>query len=190
MLEATKQVIKGRQKQARMFIRPQDTASSDIQESNANHQHFIEVLEKVLKVLVRCSGSELPSVALVSVDKDEESLANFANVFDALEIEADTEHTLTEPTEHPAQTKHRVVFAEEPSTEEVAWLIYCFFEDFNITRELLKDMWTTYKSGNLDLTQVALATNTVLPRISIVVRVANWKTGFRDFPKSRARFDD
>ena len=39
-------------------------------------------------------------------------------------------------------------------------LVYCFFEDFNIAREYLKDLWTTYKHKAVDLYTVALATNT------------------------------
>jgi hypothetical protein len=39
-------------------------------------------------------------------------------------------------------------------------LVYCFFEDFNIARDHLKDLWTTYKHGAVDLPAVALSTNT------------------------------
>jgi len=46
-----------------------------------------------------------------------------ANIFEFLEIEADTEHTFTEPKVRtkPMGTP-KIVYEEEPSTEETIWL--------------------------------------------------------------------
>ena len=85
-----------------------------------------------------------------------------------LEIEADTEHTLTEPTESPPSSSPKVFYEEEPSVDETAWLIYCFFGGFNIARDHLKDLWTAYKYGAIDLTVVALATNTVCTHLEVI----------------------
>jgi hypothetical protein len=45
-------------------------------------------------------------------------------------------------------------------TADRFYLVYCFFEDFNRTRDHLKCLWTSYKHGAIDLTIVALSTNT------------------------------
>jgi hypothetical protein len=53
-----KEVISGRKKSARWFSRQAgDTTSTDFEESNLGHQHFIEILEKVLEILSRCDKS-------------------------------------------------------------------------------------------------------------------------------------
>lgn len=54
-----------------------------------------------------------------------ESVDQVTNIFDLLDIEPDTEHTMTEAT--PSATKARnisqnVVFEEEHSSEETYWL--------------------------------------------------------------------
>ncbi|KAL2071993.1 hypothetical protein VTL71DRAFT_11336 [Oculimacula yallundae] len=158
------QVITGRKKSARWFSRQAgDTTSNDFEESNQSYQHFIEVLEKVLALLVNLQepGSARPA-GKVDPSGQEDPLENFTNMFATLEVEPDTEHTMTEPeVSLPEARKTRnVVFEEERSMDETLWLIYCFFEDFNNTREHLKDLWTTYKCGKIDLTTAALSTNT------------------------------
>ncbi len=157
------EVIQARSKSARFFSRQSgDTTSQDFAESNATHQHFISVLEKVLEIMLGCEGAEEKSMKIESTgDADEEDpLEEVTNIFESLEIEADTEHTMTEPAERPV-SRPKVLYKEEPSFEEIVWLIYCFFEDFNIAREHLKDSWTKYKYGDMDLAAVSLATNTV-----------------------------
>lgn len=178
------EVIAGRKKSARWFSRQAgDTTSRDFEESNLGHQHFIEVLENVLSILI---GLQEPtSRPAPKKTSDESSLPDrITNLFDALEIEADTEHTMTEPTPSAPKAKKsnlNVVFEEERSMEETLWLgrqhsifktdpqrlyanhielVYCFFEDFNIARDHLKDLWTTYRHEAVDLPTVALATNT------------------------------
>jgi hypothetical protein len=158
-----KEVIRARNKYARRFSRQSgDSTSRDFEESNAGHQHFIEVLEGVLEILSTCGSSGKEPDTTEGNDSDEDDpLARVTNIFETLEIEADTEHTLTEPTDRPATSGPKVFYEEEPSVDETAWLIYCFFEDFNIARDYLKDLWTEYKYGDIDLTAVSLATNTV-----------------------------
>jgi hypothetical protein len=51
-------------------------------------------------------------------------LEEITNIFDALEIEADAEHTMIEPTETtpPPKARPNVVFEEERSGEKAIWL--------------------------------------------------------------------
>ncbi|TVY78229.1 hypothetical protein LSUE1_G004193 [Lachnellula suecica] len=158
------EVISARKKSARWFSRQAgDTISSDFEQSNQGHQHFIEVLENIQSILTKLQGPNAKSAAVQDDLDDKDPLDRISNMFHALEIEPDTEHTLTEPEPSkpkPQKPNTNVVFEEERSVEESLWLIYCFFEDFNIAREHLKDLWTTYKHGSLDLTTAALSTNT------------------------------
>lgn len=158
-----KEVIQVRKKSARFYKRESDdTTSQDFEESNITHQYFISVLEKVLETLLASEGAEEKSMKIESTsDADEEDpFEEVTNIFEYLEIGVDTEHTLTEPTERPV-SRPKVLYREEPNTEEIVWLIYCFFEDFNIAREHLKSSWIKYRDGSMDLAAVALATNTV-----------------------------
>lgn len=154
------EVISGRKKCARFFAQQATvTTRGNFQGSNAGHQHFIGVLEKVLAIL---KTVQEPAEKLDAMDLDKsDPLDRVTNMFNALEVEPDTEHTMTDPAASgTGDRKANVAIEEEHSTEETLWLIYCFFEDFNIAREHLKDTWTGYKHGAIDLTTVALSTNT------------------------------
>lgn len=153
-----KEVIKARKKSAGFFSRQSaDTTTDDFEQSNHTHQHFIGVLESVLRILGRCGTSGKFQVDKANV---EDPLSKVTNIFEFLEIEADTEHTMTEPTSKPGP-RPEVIFDEERSADETLWLVYCFFEDFNTARQYLKNLWGAYKDDGIDLTAVALATNTV-----------------------------
>ncbi|TVY48092.1 hypothetical protein LOCC1_G002056 [Lachnellula occidentalis] len=164
VISMIEQVISGRKKSARWFSRQAgDTTNSDFEESNISHQHFIEVLENILSILLGLQEPTTKPAAKKGGLDESDPLEQVTNIFEALEIEPDTEHTMTEPTPSAPKTQKSipdVVFEEERSMEETLWLIYCFFEDFNIAREHLKDLWTTYKHGAIDLSTAALSTNT------------------------------
>jgi hypothetical protein len=160
VISTIKEVIQGRKKSARWFSRQSgDTTTSDFEESNKSHQHFIGILENVLTILRTCVSSDKARSEEEAADGD--MLGGITNIFEALDIEPDTEHTMTEPTEPLPSAGTKIIYEEEPSIGETLWLIYCFFEDFNVAREHLKDLWTSYKHGAVDLTAVSLATNTV-----------------------------
>lgn len=88
-----------------------------------------------------------------------DNVAQAANMFEVLEIEPDTEHTMTEPTN--MHFPRKVVYKEAPSREEFFWLLYCFFEDFNDVRWVIEDIWANYQGGKRDLLPAAAATNIV-----------------------------
>ncbi|KAG9243317.1 hypothetical protein BJ878DRAFT_124597 [Calycina marina] len=75
----------------------------------------------------------------------------------------DPEHILTDPSP-TSLPPSLVIYEEEPRADKTVWLIYCFFEDFNVVREHPKDLWMTYQVGEIRLIAVALATNTAFER--------------------------
>ncbi|EPE36917.1 hypothetical protein GLAREA_09080 [Glarea lozoyensis ATCC 20868] len=154
------QVIAGRKKSARWFAR-QTTSSAHEQahESNISHQYFIEVLETIRNILISLQGSTTKP-RTKKPETPEDPIEEITNIFEYLEMEPDTEHTMTEPGPAKESRCEKVnVKIEFLSYEDELWLIYCFFEDFNITRQHLKALWTSYKNGRVDLTTAALSTN-------------------------------
>ncbi|CAG8981259.1 hypothetical protein HYALB_00003857 [Hymenoscyphus albidus] len=139
-------VITGRKKCAQWFyLQANFTMHNKIKTSNKGHQHFIEVLEQVLAIL---KNTQEP------LRKKTAESMNLNNIFDALDIEPDTEHTLTEP-KLPKARDHKssspnISFESAESIEESYWL----------ARKHLRFLWTEYKRGASDLATVALLTNT------------------------------
>lgn len=50
--------------------------------------------------------------------------------------------------------------AEEEVDDDLYFMIYCFFKDFNHMREYLQERWCDYADGLLDLSAVSVVTNT------------------------------
>jgi hypothetical protein len=123
-----------------------DTTSSHFEESNAGHQHIIGVLENVREILRTCSGSRKHLVqpkAMIRMKMIRwHRLPTFLRCWRLKQIGSTP---LTEPTQSPPTSSPKVFCEEEPSVDEMAWLIHCFFEDFNIARDHLKGLWTAYK---------------------------------------------
>ncbi|RDL42300.1 uncharacterized protein BP5553_02279 [Venustampulla echinocandica] len=44
--------------------------------------------------------------------------------------------------------------------DDLYFMIYCFFKDFNTTRELIQEQWCDYLEGTLALSTISLVTNT------------------------------
>lgn len=114
------EVISGRKKAQRWF-RLQLQA-------DAGHKHFIGVLEDILEILKSIQG---PSVKSATMDfGTSDPVDRITNIFNALEIETDTEHTMTEPKASTAREQKfkyspNVVFEEDKSKEETLWLSKC-----------------------------------------------------------------
>jgi hypothetical protein len=81
------EVISGRRKSARWFSRQAgDTTISDFEESNLGHQHFIEVLENVLAILIDLQEPSAKPAAKKDDLDESDPLDRVTNIFDALEI--------------------------------------------------------------------------------------------------------
>lgn len=126
VISLTEEVIRARKKCARWFSQQAgDAKNSACEESNLSHQHFISVLESVLEVLV-----QLQEPGTKSITRDEnldgsDPLEAVTNIFEALELEPDTEHTLAEPSPCVSEVKspkHSAVLEEEHTEEETFWL--------------------------------------------------------------------
>ncbi|RFU35972.1 hypothetical protein B7463_g368, partial [Scytalidium lignicola] len=63
-------------------------------------------------------------------------------------------------TRQPEPELEEIEYYMEFDDEDIFFLLYCFFEDFNEIRDYLLERWCDYADGILSLSTVALITNT------------------------------
>ncbi|KAL8641472.1 MAG: hypothetical protein Q9226_008630, partial [Calogaya cf. arnoldii] len=101
-----------------------------------------------------------------------DELSNRFNLLKVHDTDIDVDLTATEiqvqekPTPAKSQTQSQAErgvweLIEEFSTD-IAFVIYCFFEDLHRIQDFLKETWTTYKNGTLDLMTCAMMTDLAL----------------------------
>ncbi|CAM6128099.1 unnamed protein product [Calypogeia fissa] len=176
ILIVLKDVIVKRKQWAKSFGLPDATTSA----SNAQHQHFVTVLEDVYQILGGAmtpspqengQSSEVPLSDGKSTSMDEIALSNMFAVLDIEETSFEEEITdqgeaghksarRSVPPRPPSATTYEL--EDEIDEEEVFFMIYCFFADFQEVRTHLRRSWSDYTSGTLDLIAVAVTTNVAL----------------------------
>lgn len=138
------------------------------------HTHFIEILKQSLKILEPCVEAE--SSAQSHQKQDEPSLdrnASITNRFAALKVEESPDVDPSEVSEVAAAvnmaqktkaSKDEAVTVyeledEDEFDEELAFIIFCFFEDLHRTQEFVNELWRRYKARKCDLHTAAVTTN-------------------------------
>lgn len=73
----------------------------------------------------------------------------------------------------------------EDDTDDLYFMVYCFFKDWNIIREYLQERWCDYQDGLLSLAAVSLTTNTAFELLQRSAEEFIAETGFQhsDFGK-------
>lgn len=149
---------------------------SDVHNKYADkqHIHFIEILKQSLKILEPCVEAE--GSAQKHRKQDEPSLqenARIVNRFAALKVEESPDVDPSEVSEVAAavnmaqKTKDSkdesvIVYEledEDEFDEELAFIIFCFFEDLHRTQEFVDELWRKYKARKCDLHTAAITTN-------------------------------
>ncbi|KAJ8130719.1 hypothetical protein O1611_g2907 [Lasiodiplodia mahajangana] len=127
--------------------------------SDAKHQYFIAVLEKVREVL----KPHMPVNNVKLATTDEEKLSNR---FAGLDVYEPSQEFLDAPViERPAkvQEDNAVYEAEtEVSFEHAFFAMTTAVNDMNRIRYRIQWIWTNYRAGIFDLTAAAIATNTAI----------------------------
>ncbi|KAI4174861.1 MAG: hypothetical protein LQ348_006288 [Seirophora lacunosa] len=142
--------------------------------ADKQHVHFIEILEQSLKILEPCLEAD---DAASSHPKQAASLpdtASLANRFCMLNVEESPD---VDPAEVSAiaaavnmATKSKAskgeseiavyeLEDEDEFDEELAFVIFCFFEDLHRTQDFVKELWQKYKARKCDLHTAAITTN-------------------------------
>ncbi|EGO58512.1 hypothetical protein NEUTE1DRAFT_138231 [Neurospora tetrasperma FGSC 2508] len=140
-------------------------------QSDATHQHFVEVLEKVRKILLSKMPPAIPTADEVN------GAQHLSNQFGLLRIQqpslnvvdADPSIPKTEKKDnHPAavQEDKTEYIAEEPSSRSDAVAAYCMlFQDITIIRGAVMDIWAGVRDGTTDYVAASIATDTAIGMI-------------------------
>ncbi|KAK5674274.1 hypothetical protein LTS10_013012 [Elasticomyces elasticus] len=137
--------------------------------SNEGHEHFVNILERALKLL---RGSESsPPAAGVSSGHEDPLAGMLNNRFSALDlgdeadIDLEVEDVMQPPSTAPVKSTRSeptAVYELESEIWDVAFAIYCFFEDVHQLQALLVGVWEQQRSGEVDLLSATEVTTTAL----------------------------
>ena len=145
-------------------VKAKESASTD------RHVHFTDILEKALDMLRRrplasTDGSKEPS-AVSNVSHED-----LSNRFGALEIEDIDDDLDVEASDIVAVGKsqiskntavHDVYEIEDFIDFDIAFAIFCFFEDLHRMEDFLRNCWKDYKAGITDLITATMTTNAAI----------------------------
>src|SRR5271170_4769661 len=147
--------------------------------SDAGHLYFIDVLEKALGILKpnehgvdnsAQSASQLTIQPSEQKGKSKPSTFDLINSFEMLKVEyftegidldsADVDVSAKAPTGRPPAPE--IYELEDDSDGDLAFDVFCFFEDLHHIQAFLADTWEKYGDGELDLVTAAMTTNAAL----------------------------
>lgn len=143
------------------------------------HDHFINVLENALAILLPCCPKSAQTSKQEQKPKtsalEPESSHNLSNRFGMLNVEdtndivldlaaSDISATSATKKSSKATTPHSsdVYELEIQHGTDLAFLIFCFFEDLHRIQDFIKETWGKQKAGTVDLETAAVTTNIAL----------------------------
>ncbi|KAI8626898.1 hypothetical protein F5Y19DRAFT_194089 [Xylariaceae sp. FL1651] len=125
--------------------------------SDAKHQYFIQVLEKVREVL-------MPFMAVDDAKQNASKDDKLSNRFLYLSVYEPSQEFVNAPNiERPMKIEddNATYEAEAETTfEHAIFALTAVIDDMNLIRARIKWIWSNYKIGVFDLTAAAIATNT------------------------------
>ncbi|EME82467.1 uncharacterized protein MYCFIDRAFT_88405 [Pseudocercospora fijiensis CIRAD86] len=148
ILSLLRDVITLRKRAAQFFKKITATRRRPADEiKNEGHQHFISILEDVLRTL--SPGNAAPNAS---------DATELTNLFEALNVE----ELQSEATEPQAKQKPLVDADCEPEPDDFDHVlaIFAFFEDLQALRKHVQALWLDYRCGNVDIMSAAVTTDT------------------------------
>ncbi|KAI4131242.1 MAG: hypothetical protein LQ338_001336 [Usnochroma carphineum] len=143
--------------------------------SDKQHTHFIEILKQSLETLDPCVEAEGAGLKYQKQDGPLlERTASVTNRFSMLKVEESPEFdpeqvsevagTVNEPTKSQTSKGESEIAVyeledEDEFDEELAFIIFCFFEDLHRTQDFVNELWRKYKMRKCDLHTAAVTTN-------------------------------
>ncbi|KAL2060318.1 hypothetical protein VTL71DRAFT_9713 [Oculimacula yallundae] len=165
-----KEAIHARKRCAKWFRRENTiNQHKDMVESNASHEHFIQVLGLIFRVLGPRFETQKPSNA--SASNESTSALEGINHFHTLDIENIDQEAFNAlpsipayrsdkaPTPDPRDNSYEVELALE---SDLQFSVYCAYEDLHTFEEYLKGVWTNVKDGEMSAIAASLTTNITL----------------------------
>ncbi len=157
-----------------------NASTEDQEDSTDRRLHFADVLQRTLQKLAPLdellnSKPEGPRMTTASAAADSTGASEMANsmvnAFNLLKVDAGEKedvdfNTTTTPASSSGKVeveqKVRYVVEEEDDGEEWFFALHCFFADMHELRIFLAYLWSLYKIGTIDLSTVAVTTNSAL----------------------------
>jgi hypothetical protein len=153
--------------------------------SNEKHQHFVEVLQKVLQILapqVDCTSSKEKNGQKQVQSDSSEAIAELANIFEYLEVEDPAEWTSDALLMKTSSSSIiNSTYQLEPSDEELSFAIFCFLKDLTDIRHYVRQAWAEYREKQIAFTTAAVTMNTA---------IALFHRLYDDFVRDFPQFDD
>ena len=166
--------------------------STDVQESNQSHAHFLGILERTREILKPRMPSEMiddflskPSSRSSNQEKpDTQANGQISNMFDKLDIQEPSQTFLDAPD---VEQSIGIKVSQEPnyeaeqvqSMEEQYLAAHCLFQDVRNIRSFLRQLWTSYRDDGLSLTAASITTNTAIDFVRSMEQIC-----LRQFPDS------
>ncbi|KAF7185866.1 hypothetical protein HII31_12739 [Pseudocercospora fuligena] len=154
ILDITKDVITGRTAAARFYadLAIASNGCTALEEANASHAHFLNVLQRVFDVLKKEHKSRRPKrkKKMPELPTDVDDLTNLYRHLELQEEHGEIQDESQQETEKTVKssTQHDDQLVDE--NEDRSFAIFCLFKDLNDIRDHVKDIWT--QSGNNDIT--------------------------------------
>lgn len=131
--------------------------------STQGHARFINALENALGILEPCCSISIEKPIQKAKEPPPSNISkeDTSNLFEMLDVENASDHdpgvAVADVTPAKKQPSSKVnptldVYILEILSElELAFSIFCFFEDLNHTEDFLIAPWKSYKEGKLDV---------------------------------------
>ncbi|KAL9011045.1 MAG: hypothetical protein Q9173_004081 [Seirophora scorigena] len=142
--------------------------------ADKQHAHFIEILEQSLRILEPCVEADDAASLHPKQAASLPDTASLTNRFSLLNVEespdVDPAEVSTVAAAVNVATKSKAskgepeiavyeLEGEDEFDEELAFVIFCFFEDLHRTQDFVKELWRKYKARKCDLHTAAITTN-------------------------------
>jgi len=154
----------------------EDGQSTELDESNSSHEHFILVLEKAFELLKpRFETPQHLDDQNGSGENERNGVSpeDVTNQFEGLKVEDIDEASYdampsvkpATPANSTSKSTDLVYELELAETAELASNLFCLFEDLNHVRDFLRRVWEKVALGIVDYMTASLTTNVALELI-------------------------
>lgn len=149
--------------------------SVDVEESNQSHANFLDILERTREILKPRMPSKMINNFLLKPlprsgdqkNSDAGASEYISNMFDSLDIQEPPRSFLDGPD---IQLETGISDSREPtyqveqlqSMEEEYLVTHCLFQDVKQIRSFLRQLWASYKDGDIALVAASITTNTAI----------------------------
>ncbi|KAJ3044402.1 hypothetical protein HDV00_002294 [Rhizophlyctis rosea] len=181
IISVAQRAIEVRKRFADWFQSREEKTAEDV-ENDRTHQHFIEVLEKVVETLsstCREKGGSNKTVKRPqgmplgwdAAETGGRAAADGRNRFGLLDTELESDDDSEEQadpvkrhTHSPPTIRSPITYVFQSDSDDSDDMIpfFCFFEDLNVLLTYLQGVWEDYKSDTIDLITASLTTNSAL----------------------------